>query len=114
MRAAALAGMTEEAVFNATFSAGHRAVTSGCKCVGRKRSIVVDTLGLLLLVTVTAASVSDNEAGMQLLDRVAAVHPTIRKAWIDTGYKKKAIEHGAALGIDVDIVPRNEQVKASP
>ncbi|WP_371749983.1 IS5 family transposase [Streptomyces sp. NBC_01283] len=84
---------------------------AGKKIVGRKRSIVVDTLSLLLLAMVTAASVSDNEAGIQLLTRVAADHPTISKAWVDTGYKKKAIEHGALLGIDVDAVPRNEQVK---
>nr|WP_249402411.1 transposase [Streptomyces sp. YIM 121038] len=43
--------------------------------VGRKRSIVVDTLGLLLLVMVTAASVSDNEAGKQLLTHLAVDHP---------------------------------------
>ncbi|MCY0924516.1 MULTISPECIES: IS5 family transposase [unclassified Streptomyces] len=84
---------------------------AGKKIVGRKRSIVVDTLGLLLLVIVTAASVSDNEAGKQLLTQLAADHPTITKAWVDTGYKTKAIEHGATLGIDVDVVPRNEQVK---
>jgi len=84
---------------------------AGKKIVGRKRSIVVDTLGLLLLITVTAASISDNEAGMQLLTRVATDHPTNSKAWVDTGYKKKAIEHGASLGIDVDVGPRNEQVK---
>lgn len=82
---------------------------AGKKIVGRKRSIVVDTLGLLLLVMVTAASVSDNEAGKQLLAQIAADHPTITKAWVDTGYKTQAIEHGAALGIDV--IPRNTQVK---
>jgi transposase len=43
--------------------------------------------------------------------RIAADHPTITKAWVDTGYKTQAIEHGAALGIDVDVVPRNAQVK---
>ncbi|GGQ13620.1 hypothetical protein GCM10010279_21740 [Streptomyces mutabilis] len=32
---------------------------AGKKIVGRNRSIVVDTHGLLLLITVTAASVSD-------------------------------------------------------
>ncbi|MEU6011891.1 IS5 family transposase, partial [Streptomyces sp. NPDC047453] len=84
---------------------------AGKKIVGRKRSIVVDTLGLLLLVMVTAASISDNDAGKQLLTRIAADHPTINKAWVDTGYKKQAIEHGAALGIDVDVVPWNSQVK---
>lgn len=83
---------------------------AGKKIVGRKRSIVVDTLGLLLLVIATAASVSDNEAGKQLLTRIAADH-TITKAWVGTGYKTQAIEHGAALGIDVDVVPRNAQGK---
>jgi hypothetical protein len=47
---------------------------------------------------VTAASISDNEAGKQLLTRVAADHPTITKAWVDTGYKIQAIEHGASPG----------------
>ncbi len=84
---------------------------AGKKIVGRKRSILVDTLGLLLLVIVTAASVSDSKAGKQLLTQLAVDHPTITKAWGDTGYKTKAIEHGAALGIDVYVAPRNEQVK---
>ncbi|MET9416916.1 transposase [Streptomyces klenkii] len=75
------------------------------KIVGRKRSIVADILGLLLLVMVTAASFSDNEAGKQLLTHTAATRPTLTKAWVDTGYKNQAIEHGAKLGINV--VPRN-------
>ena len=79
--------------------------------MGRKRGIVIDTPGLLLLVMVTAASVSDNETGIQLLTQIAADRPTISKARVDTGHKKKVIEHGAALGIDVDAVPRNTQLK---
>ncbi|WP_407992297.1 IS5 family transposase [Kitasatospora sp. CMC57] len=86
-------------------------IDAGKKIVGRKRSTVVDTLGFLLLVTVTAAGVSDNDAGKQLLTQLATTHPTITKAWVDTGYKTQAIEHGAKLGIDVDVVPRNAQVK---
>ncbi|WP_406465802.1 IS5 family transposase [Streptomyces sp. NBC_01622] len=82
---------------------------AGKKIMGRKRSIVVDTLGLSLLVIVTAASVSDDEAGKQLLTQLATDHPTITKAWGHTDYKTQAIQHGATLGIDV--VPRNEQVK---
>ncbi|WP_380286413.1 transposase [Kitasatospora purpeofusca] len=66
---------------------------------------------LLLLVMVTAAGVSDNDAGKQLLTRLAESHPTVTKAWVDTGYKTQAVEHGAMLGIDVDVVPRNAQVK---
>ena len=76
---------------------------AGKKIVGRKRSIAVDTLGLLLLVIVTAASVSDNEAGKQLLTQLATDHPTITKAWVDTGYKTKAIGRDAGRR-DVDVL----------
>jgi hypothetical protein len=36
--------------------------------VGRKRSIITDTLGLLLAVLVTAAGVQDSAAGRTLLE----------------------------------------------
>ncbi|MBB4928540.1 hypothetical protein FHR34_007637 [Kitasatospora kifunensis] len=55
----------------------------GKKIIRRKRSIVTDTLGLLLAVRVTAASVQDGSAGRRLLTRVAAWHPSLSKAWID-------------------------------
>jgi len=76
------------------------------KIVGRKRSIVTDTLSLLLAVLVTAASVQDSTAGTHLLDQVAADHPTIRKTWVDGGYRKHLVEHAAALGIDMEISAR--------
>jgi transposase len=76
------------------------------KIVGRKRSVVTDTLGLLLMVLVTAASVQDSVAGTRLIDKVAAVLPTIRKAWVDGGYRQQLVEHAATLGIDVEIVRR--------
>ncbi|MFG3188740.1 IS5 family transposase [Streptomyces omiyaensis] len=44
-----------------------RAIGAGKKTVGRKRSIVTGTLGLLLAVLVTAASVQDSTAGTRLL-----------------------------------------------
>lgn len=78
------------------------------KIVGRKRSIVTDTLGLLLAVPVTAASVQDSVAGTHLIDQVAAAHPTIRKEWVDGGYRQHLVEHAAALGIDMEIVQRTQ------
>ncbi|ANZ13822.1 insertion element transposase [Streptomyces noursei ATCC 11455] len=77
------------------------------KIIGRKRHIVTDTLGLLLAVTVTAASVHDSAAGTQLLTQVRQRHPTITKAWADNGYKTKAVEQAANLGIDLEIVQRD-------
>jgi transposase len=83
----------------------------GKKIVGRKRGIITDTLGLLLAVIVTAASVSDNLIGMNLLDRATAVHPTLTKTWVDAGFKNRVVEHGAHLGVDVEIVTKDPQVK---
>ncbi|WP_369776476.1 transposase [Streptomyces sp. R33] len=51
-----------------------RGFDGGKKVNGRKRHIVVDTLGLLLAVTVTAASVTDREAGWTLLERLRTRH----------------------------------------
>jgi len=53
---------------------------------GRKRHIVVDTLGLLLTVMVTAASVTDREAGRTLLARLRERHWRITLVWADGGY----------------------------
>ncbi|MEU0900377.1 transposase [Streptomyces massasporeus] len=84
---------------------------AGKKIVGRKRSIVTDTIGLLLAVLVTAASVQDSVAGTQLLDQVAADHPGIRKVWVDGGYRKHFVEHAATIGIDMEITARTPGVR---
>lgn len=81
-------------------------IDAGKKIVGRKRSRATDTMGLLLTVLVTAASVQDSIAGGQLLDQVAAEHPRIRKVWADGGYRQHLVEHAADLGIDMEITQR--------
>ncbi len=78
---------------------------AGKKSPGRKRGISTDVLGLLLAVIVVAANVHDNAIGTALLDKVAAHNPTVTKAWVDAGFKKAVVEHGARLGIDVQVVP---------
>src|SRR5713101_5607896 len=49
---------------------GERGYDGGKKVTGRKRHIVVDTMGLLLAVVVTAASVDDAEAAKEVLSQV--------------------------------------------
>jgi hypothetical protein len=65
---------------------------------------VVDTLGLLLAVLVTAASVQDSVAGTALIDTIAAAHPAILKGWVDGGYRQHLVEHAATRGIDQHVV----------
>lgn len=67
------------------------------------------TGGLILAVTVTAASLSENAVGIQLLDQAKKTYPTISKSWVDTGFKNAVIDHGASLGIDVEVVRQPHQ-----
>ncbi|CAM5259801.1 Transposase OS=Streptomyces antimycoticus OX=68175 GN=SSPO_002070 PE=4 SV=1 [Streptomyces antimycoticus] len=83
--------------------AASQGIDAGKKIVGRRRSIITDTLGLLLAVLVTAAGVQDSVAGAHLLEQVATDHPSIRKVWVDGGYRKHFVEHAATLGIDLEI-----------
>ncbi|MFE9826500.1 IS5 family transposase [Streptomyces sp. NPDC005791] len=93
---------------------GVPAVTTGKDAAkrvpGRKRGLAVDVLGLVIAVTVVAASVHDNAAGIALLDQVAvAADGSVGKALVDQGFKNQVVVHGAALGIDVEIVRRNPE-----
>jgi transposase len=78
---------------------------------GRKRHIAIDTLGLLLVVIVTAACVQDTVGGRQIITRLAAAHPTVTKTWVDAGYKRSVIETGAVYGIDVEVVTKDPEQK---
>ncbi|UUU44104.1 transposase [Streptomyces sp. NBC_00162] len=53
------------------------------KIKGRKHHLVTDTLGLVLAVIVTAASVHDSASGKELLQHLAASHPGVTKVWAE-------------------------------
>ena len=49
--------------------------------------ILVDTLGLLLAVVVTAASVSENAGAKLVFQRLRGGAKKLRRIWVDGGYK---------------------------
>ena len=71
---------------------GRRGFDAGKKVNGRKRHVVVDTLGLLLLVVVTAASVQDRDGARTLLDRLKMAMPSLSLLWADGGYAGKLVD----------------------
>lgn len=81
---------------------------AGKRVPGRKRGLAVDALGLIIAVVVTAASVTDNTFGVNLLDKVRAHTPSVTKAWVDAGFKDDVAIHGAVHGIDVEQVKRGD------
>jgi putative transposase len=64
----------------------------GKKVKGRKRHIAVDTLGMLLAVVVTAASVDDAKAAPQVLGQLhERDYPRLRVVWADGKYHNHAL-----------------------
>lgn len=79
---------------------------AGKKVKGRKRHIVVDTLGLVLAVTVTAASVQDRDAAAQVVAQTMAKAPGVKKLFTDSAYagQCKLQLQAAHVGLDVEVV----------
>jgi transposase len=78
---------------DAVVGADSRGFDGGKIINGRKRHVVVDTLGLLLGVMVTAADIGDRTAAKVLLGQVADAHHRLELVWADGGYTGSLVEH---------------------
>ena len=76
---------------------------------GRKRTILVDTLGLPFAIKVTAANISDNQAGILAVDLLKGKVPRLQKIAADLGYKKTFSAHvETTYNWEVEIAQRPE------
>ena len=92
-----------------TVGAASRGYDAGKKINGRKRHIAVDTLGLLLCVLVTAASVQDRDGARPLLEQLTTSCRRIRLVWADGGYAGKLVAWAAQhLRLRLQIVKRSD------
>jgi putative transposase len=88
-----------------TVATTSRGYDAGKKVNGRKRHIVVDTCGLLLVVLVTGAQAQDRDAARLLLWALRGTFPTVRLLWADGGYSGQLVAWAAtALRLTVQIV----------
>ncbi len=90
---------------------GERGYDAGRKVKGRKRHILVDTLGLLIAVAITAASVQGRD-GARLVFEDAGSETRLEKIWADGGYAGKLVESTRQeVGWDLEIVKRSDDLK---
>ena len=66
--------------------------------MGRKRHVVVDTLGLLLAVVVHAANVQDRVGAKQVLTKLQDRFPRLWVIWADGGYAGKLLLWALVVG----------------
>jgi putative transposase len=76
------------------------------KVNGRKRQILVDTLGLLLRVSVHEADISDAEGGEFVLVDLGTLKERLRKLWADQAYRGLVDWDQEEYGLDLEIVEK--------
>ena len=106
----ATAGAIDSQSVKTTAVAGSRGFDAGKKINGRKRHILVDTLGLLIAVVVTAANIQDRDGAKLLLKAVKGRSKKLRKIWVDGGYRGALINWvKSKCNIVLEVVLRSEE-----
>lgn len=86
------AGCLDSQSVKSSANRGERGYDSGKKITGRKRHLLVDTMGLLLMIVVTAASVSDPQGAKLVFARLGGSAKKLRRIWVDGTYRGKLME----------------------
>ncbi len=89
-----------------------RGYDAGKKIKGRKRHILVDTIGLLLMVVVHTANIQDRDGAKLVLEQVKGTFSRLQLIWADAGYSGKLVDWTKVVcGWVLEIVKRSDDVK---
>lgn len=107
----ATAGIIDSQSVRSTECSDQRGYDAGKKINGRKRHVLVDTLGLVLLVLVLPANIQDRDAARQLLGKFFGQKSRrgLKHIWADGGYAGTFVAWALKLWrCTVEIVKRTD------
>jgi transposase len=87
---------------------------AGKKIKGKKRHVLVDTLGLLIHAIVHPADIQDRDGGILLLSTLFGMYPFLQKLFADCGYQGPEFQKALIKVLPylrIEIVRRSDQAK---
>ena len=109
------AGILDSQSVKTASSTSERGFDAGKKVMGRKRHVLVDTVGLMWLLMVHPANVQDRDGARLLLAGLSTFCWRLRLIWADGGYAGALIEWVAQLRqrapLRLEIVKRSADAK---
>jgi len=86
------AAISDSRSVKTTGTKGERGYDAGKKFNGRKRHILVDTTGLLLMVVVHVAGIRDRDGARKVLEKAKQSFSRLQLIWADGGYAGKLVD----------------------
>jgi putative transposase len=103
------AGSIDSQSVKSSGNGGPGGFDGGKKVNGRKRHILVDVLGLVLVLLITPANVQDRDAAVPILMAAHATLITLKHVWVDGAYNGECIAKVQKdTGITVEVVKHEE------
>jgi putative transposase len=89
-----------------------RASTREKKVNGRKRHLLVDVMGLILVASITPASVQDRDGAVPVLREASREYPTLKLVWADGAYRGAVVDSlQAETGLVIEVVKRTDDLR---